>query len=753
MTPNQTSKLARFAVKIGEFGEKARIRPVSSVTSLCVVSCFAATLSGYCIERSDSMVRANVTQWMKGHPVMGTQARSIKKVEVYPSRATPGAVAVVSLSPQGTVVINRDTRLPMVVMYTPDDTIRDLKDYVDPAKHAAAMLASLGANQSYAKETSTVLNDTYVPAMLATDWGQWPPFNMNFPQNPQHNNERAVTGCGTIAVAQILNYYQWPPYGEGSLTHTDTEGDFRPTLSSNFEHVFRWDLMKSYYKGDETGADAKAVAQLVYDTAVLGVINCEYNSSCIGIDHAGSNLANYLFYSKENTVNGNGPARQAMEQNLLKRIPVVAGIAYNQAEYGHAVVFDGLVSHKGETSYHLNYGWYKEYNLWWDKDAVRDVWHIQPGILPELVALPTDRTLRIKKGEAIVLPWNIATQRQAEIAQLNLYQQTLKTGTWVEECEKLPAKTDTRSWSLDRNGRTGSCWKANSPYPFDYLTIVDEFIPTAATTIQFEERHTCIDNYVQIEASVEGGEFQSLCRIDRIDRTSDNVKPWVKKTINLGKFSGQKLKLRIGYYMQSGYYFSNEQGGGIWIDNLQINNTAINAWDLIDTTSNSKLQKSGQDVASTHPQLESLPIGTYTFSASLTDKGGVEKQTGSKFTLEIHDGPIDPPVVVASEKLDVTYRNAPQTNGATIRIPASKKVRQTVKLVIQNNGSKPMESLKMSLKGSNSFTASLGRNRLAPGESTVINIYFRSKKAKPQTASIRLSSSAGSKIQIKVVGK
>ena len=84
---------------------------------------------------------------------------------------------------------------------------------------------------------------------------------------------------------------------------------------------------------------------------------------------------------------------------------------------------------------------------------------------------------------------------------------------------------------------------------------------------------------------------------------------------------------------------------------------------------------------------------------------------------------------------------------------AKKKTKQTIRLVIQNNGSKVMGNLKMSLTGSKSFTAILGNKKLAPGESTIISIYFRSKGPKTQKASIKLSSNAGSKIQINVVGE
>lgn len=700
---------------------------------------------GYCLERSESTVRQEITQWMKGHPVMGNEPRTIAKVEVYPNESTPGAVSVVSMSPKGTVVVNRDTRLPLVVLYTPDTTIQDLREFGEPASHAANMLATLGANETYKRETSTIQNNVYVPAMLSTSWGQRAPFNLYMPKNPAHNNETAVTGCGTIAMAQILNYHQWPPYGTGNLTHTDLAGTFHPTLKTNLGNPYRWDLMKMRYTGTETGADAAAVAQLVYDIATIGAIDCEYNSSAVNLDHTGNNLATHMFYERENVVAGNKESRRTIEEDLLKGIPVPADICINQNGNGHAIVFDGLLVHNGETSYHTNYGWYGQYNFWWDKDALLDVWQVKPGIRPALIPLPSKPVVKINHGNAVRIPWKISAHRQAEIQELNLYQKVAKTGTWEDDCESLPATTDTRSWSIDPNGWTGKCWKANSPFPSDHLTVVDEFIPTKDATIQFQERHQCADNYAQIEASVDGGEFQSIYRFGKSIRLN-----WETKTLPLGGFAGKRLKLRVSYYAPPmSAYYSNEQGGGIWIDNLSVNNTLVHDWELVDTIGKAEIQINGQDALTTPANLQNLPIGTHTFTASLTDTHGIEHRAGNDFTMEIASA-LEP-----FEKFRVTYKGKIKPSGTTLKIATTKKnAKRTLRISIKNIGTETMEKIQVTFSktGSNDYSATLGKAKLNPGDTTTLAIQFKPSKTGLRKAFATITTRDGCKFQMKIVG-
>lgn len=750
MPINLKTKLSTMLANLTNFGQKFNRKvpgpPNTSITFVCILGSVSIVNSGYGNERSADAVRNEVTQWMKSNPVMGTQARTIAKVETYPNATTPGAVSVVSLSPKGTVVVNRDTRLPMIVMFTADTTILDLGQFREEVIHAADILKTLGPNEIYVGVAPSTTNDVYVPAMLQTNWGQWAPYNSFMPFNAKMAGP-AVTGCGTVGMAQILNYYQWPPYGEGKRTYQDTLGVFKPTFSTNFEHAYKWVLMQNDYDSNATGAACKAVGQLVYDIAVLGSIDCEYNVSGVNLDLTGNALATYMFYDKENVVVGDAESRQAIEENLQRGIPVPADITINQSGDGHAIVFDGLLVNNGTTSYHTNFGWYGQYNLWWDKDAILAVWQAKPGILPALIPLPAKLTLSAKQGDPLRLPWQIAAKRQGEAKQLNLYQEVLKNGTWVDDCESLPASADTRTWSLDGGGLSGSCWKANSPFPADYLTVVDEFVPTKNSVIEFQEKHVCINNYVEIEASVDGAEFQPIVIFGKEVRNT-----WEAKSVALASFAGKSLKLRFVYHAPpNSAYYSNDQGGGIWIDTVRVTNTLVKDWQLLDTIDGSEIQTlKGHDAITTHPKLKDLALGTYNLRASLTDANYKEHRAGSNFTLTITK------TGMAPEKFEVLDQNKPIAFGTYLKIGSTKVDKQTVKQVlIRNTGTTTIRGIQIKSTGTgrNDFTTTLGKSTLAPGEKAILKIQFKPSKVGLRKMDANISTSANTSLRLKVIGR
>ena len=730
--------LANFSQMLSQMSLGRRI---NSITALCMLISIAVTAEGYSAERSENDVRSKVTGWLKNHPVMGTRARTISKVQIYPDAKTPGAVSVVSLAPQGTVVVNRDTRLPMIVMFTADTTLTGMGQFQEGVIHSANILKTLGPNEDYVGVKSYTNDDVYVPAMLSTSWGQWAPFNLYMPFNP-NTNCRAVTGCGTIGMAQILNYYQWPPYGTGALTHNDQLGVFRPSFSTNFEHTYRWDLMRNRYEDNGSGSPAIAVGQIVYDIAVLGGIDCENNVSGIHLDYAGNNFANYMFYEKENVMIGDAEGRHTIEVNLLKGIPVPADIQINNKGEGHVIVFDGLLVNNGSTSYHTNFGWSGQNNLWWDKDAILAVWDTKPGIKPALIPLPPISELIIKQGSPLKLPWKIATQRQNDAIQLNLFQEVMKKGTWEEDCESLPAAIDTRSWSLDYVGMSGSSWRANSPYPTDYLTIVDEFIPTINSTIEFQEKHVCGDNYVDVEASSNGGAFQTIFSFGReINYT------WQSRSVSLSKFSSETIKLRLAYHAPPhSSYYSNEQGGGLWIDNMRVTNTTVKDWVLLDSISIGDNQTiKGHDVISRHPKLSNLPVGDYNLSASLTDANNIQHRAGTSFTLRITKSGGDP------DKFEVLNDGKVKKSGTFVNIGNLK----TKKIIICNTGNTTIYGLQIKTTGlgQKNFMATIGKTTLAPGEKTILEIQFKPSKTGLRKMTIKISTGKNFSFHLNVIGR
>ena len=79
-----------------------------------------------------------------------------------------------------------------------------------------------------------------VAPLVTTTWGQDYPYNDSC---PMVNEDRTVVGCVATAMAQIMNYWEWPHRGEGSRSYQLS----RPIgkVSANFgETVYDWDNMK-----------------------------------------------------------------------------------------------------------------------------------------------------------------------------------------------------------------------------------------------------------------------------------------------------------------------------------------------------------------------------------------------------------------------------------------------------------------------------------------------------------------------------
>lgn len=219
-----------------------------------------------------------------------------------------------------------------------------------------------------------------------------------------------ATGCAATALAQILNYWQWPKKGTGSHTYTDYNGlHSDPTngteITSNFaEHEYKWQHMRIEYEGTydddasaDYGADGKyntdegnAVAQLMYDCGVS--INMRYGSNKTGSTGSGGReydvvnaLIDYFGYASTVTarVRGNkGKSDVPADPNytdgeweamLKAEIDAKRPIYYvGQNEAGtesHAYVVDGYgyghgTDYYGEPNvgvlyFHINWGWGK----------------------------------------------------------------------------------------------------------------------------------------------------------------------------------------------------------------------------------------------------------------------------------------------------------------------------------------------------------------------------------------------------------
>ena len=114
---------------------------------------------------------------------------------------------------------------------------------------------------------------SFVKPLIRTKWSQKLPFNNLCPI--YGNGNHCAAGCGAIAMAQIMNYWEHPVRGVGShsyLPHSHPEYD---TLSVNFsETTYDWDNIKNLYTRGYSSDEALAVATLVYHCGVS--VNMDY---------------------------------------------------------------------------------------------------------------------------------------------------------------------------------------------------------------------------------------------------------------------------------------------------------------------------------------------------------------------------------------------------------------------------------------------------------------------------------------------
>lgn len=110
--------------------------------------------------------------------------------------------------------------------------------------------------------------------------------------------DTCIVGCVALAMAQVMNYWEWPKQGKGSYTYTDSTG-CGYTLTADFgSHTYDWDHMLDNYYYGYTERQANAVAQLMSDCGIS--VNMRYGTGSSGAQTIRQPLAlvNYFGYDE-----------------------------------------------------------------------------------------------------------------------------------------------------------------------------------------------------------------------------------------------------------------------------------------------------------------------------------------------------------------------------------------------------------------------------------------------------------------------
>ena len=152
-------------------------------------------------------------------------------------------------SDEGFVIVGGDDRLEAVLGYVDNGSF----DAASMPENIRAWLAGLAGLAGLDGQSAQVLNyvhqTTTIRPLLTTQWSQLAPYNTYCPDG-------SPTGCVATAMAQVMDYYQWPQSATATIPAYGAYAALPPML-------FDWTAMAAGYGGDEPASAAETVAQLM----------------------------------------------------------------------------------------------------------------------------------------------------------------------------------------------------------------------------------------------------------------------------------------------------------------------------------------------------------------------------------------------------------------------------------------------------------------------------------------------------------
>ncbi|MBK8557426.1 MAG: thiol protease/hemagglutinin PrtT [Lewinellaceae bacterium] len=208
---------------------------------------------------------------------------------------------------------------------------------------------------------STIAENAGIGPLLTSTWGQSPYYNEYCPGG-------SVTGCVATAMAQVMNYWQFPYQGTGY--HTYVEDDYGQ-LFANFDQIyFLWGLMP-----DNVTSSNPYVATLM---TVCGIaVDMNYSPSGSGAQSANiaPALINYFGYDPNLKLEYKSSySDQAWTAKLLGELnagrPMIYG-GNSSFNGGHEFVCDGYqIDPSGNYVFHINWGWSGSQNGYFQVNAL-----------------------------------------------------------------------------------------------------------------------------------------------------------------------------------------------------------------------------------------------------------------------------------------------------------------------------------------------------------------------------------------------
>ncbi|MDO4160448.1 MAG: C10 family peptidase [Prevotellaceae bacterium] len=280
-------------------------------------------------------------------------------------------LSVYGASGYGFVIISHDDSFKAVLGYSDTDYDENnmpcgFRWWIGAMDKSLSAMKTCGKTSSSLSASPSSSTGTY---LMTTTWSQESPY---YNQCPTIGLTRASTGCIATAMAQIMNYYEYPEsgIGYGEYSVTNTAGTTTSYTDQAINGTYDWDNMLDSYTMGWTSEQASAVSTLMFDAGKASKMQYASDASgaydydaatgfCLNFQYDSLALGYYYrnLYSDDEWM-------EMVNTALSDNQPIL--YCGSDSEYGgHAFVLDGIDS---DGLVHVNWGWAGYYNGWYSID-------------------------------------------------------------------------------------------------------------------------------------------------------------------------------------------------------------------------------------------------------------------------------------------------------------------------------------------------------------------------------------------------
>ena len=233
-----------------------------------------------------------------------------------------------------------------------------------------------------------------VGPLLTASWHQSDPYKMYCPPG---DGGQTVVGCVATAAAMIMDYHEWPPFGDGIPLYwwngDNSCGGSTPGmyLSVDCNDSYDWPNIPDVVTTGSPQEQQEATANLCYEVGVA--YHMHYGRCGSGAYlHMGEWVYATYFRYMDSVVRTDRPGHEQWEWFDMCRGEIDKGRPISYAITYHAIVLDGYRTMDGLNQFHFNYGWNSSHTTWYTIDEPYCPWEgCSPGDQMMLTGIIPDR--------------------------------------------------------------------------------------------------------------------------------------------------------------------------------------------------------------------------------------------------------------------------------------------------------------------------------------------------------------------------